>query len=319
MGNGNTPMVSVCMITYNHEAYIRQAIEGVLMQKCNFSFEIIIGEDCSTDKTLEICTNLSEPNDPIRLLPTTSNLGMMPNFVRTLSECKGKYIALCEGDDYWTDPYKLQKQVDFLEKNEDFSICFHPVKIWQNGKIKADYLTRKVDDTTTILDLAQGNYIHTPSVVYRNKLFDQFPPEFAKSPAGDYFLHMLNARHGKIKKLPEIMGVYRLHNTNSWANTDFATMIPKWLKTLELLQNNFDDEVKQLLSIQYSNLTFELAIKLAAAEPIKAALYLKKSIDANSATVLEKIRVLNDSKDYKIGNFILRPIRNIYRLFRNFR
>lgn len=317
MKSRNAPMVSVCMITYNHEAYIRQAIEGVLKQICDFTFELIIGEDCSTDKTLDVCNELSETNNQIRLLPSTANLGMMPNFVRTLSECRGKYIALCEGDDYWTDPYKLQKQVDFLEANADFSICFHRVKIWQNGKLKADFLTGNVNDTTTIIDLANGNYIHTPSVVFRNKLFDQFPPEFAESPVGDYFLHMLNARYGKIKKLPETMGVYRLHNGNNWANKNFTTMIPKWLKTLELMQPSFSNKIRLILSEQYANLALDLAIKLAHNESPEAALYLERAIYANSRTVLEKIRALHNSKNCQIGNLILHPLRNIYHLLRN--
>ena len=116
-------VVSVCMITYNHEFYIRKAIEGVLMQKCNYLFNLVIGEDCSKDKTNEICTEYSK-NYPsvIKLLSCEKNLGMMANFIRTLQACNGKYIAWCEGDDYWTDPYKLQKQIDFFEKNNEYSL-----------------------------------------------------------------------------------------------------------------------------------------------------------------------------------------------------
>lgn len=315
MGNGNAPMVSVCMITYNHEAYIKQAIESVLMQRCSFPIELVIGEDCSTDNTLMICKEFAKNNPQIKLLPSIVNLGMMPNFVRTLSECRGKYIALCEGDDYWTDPYKLQKQVDFLEANEDFAICFHPVKIWQNGKLKADFLTGNVNDTTTIIDLANGNYIHTPSVVFRNKLFDQFPPGFSQSPVGDYFLHMLNARHGKIKKLPEIMGVYRLHMGNNWANLDKAKMYINLLKTLDLMQCSFENNIQQILLTQYANFSFEIAIRLAESKSnTEAGFYLQKSINSDYTIALNKIIALNKTIDYKIGNFILCPLRQIKHL-----
>jgi len=299
------------MITYNQELYIKQAIESVLMQKCDFAFELVIGEDLSTDGTFKICQDLAQNNPQIKLLPSITNLGMMPNFIRTLDACGGKYIAMLEGDDYWTDPLKLQKQVDFMEANEDFAICFHSVKIWLNGKIKKDFITPEVNDVTTIKDLAKGNFMHTPSVLFRNKLFNEFPPEFSQSPAGDYFLHMLNARYGKIKKLNDVMAVYRIHESNSWANVDFATKLPKWLTVLELMQNSFDDEIKQLLSTQSANIAFDLAIKLAPNDSTQAGHYLQKSINSDRLLALNRIIAFQNSKDYKLGNFILRPFRYI--------
>ena len=122
----NNTIVSVCMITYNHENFIREAIDGVLMQKTDFPIELIIGEDCSTDGTRKIVMEYARKYpDIIRPLLPDSNLGMMKNFIETMQAATGKYIALCEGDDYWTDPYKLQKQVDFLEANEEYSLCCH--------------------------------------------------------------------------------------------------------------------------------------------------------------------------------------------------
>ena len=110
----NKPLLSIASITYNHEQFIAQAIESWLMQKTSFEIEIIIGEDCSTDNTRAIIEKYRKLHpDLIKLIISESNVGMMPNFIRTLAACRGKYIALCEGDDYWTDPYKLQKQVDF--------------------------------------------------------------------------------------------------------------------------------------------------------------------------------------------------------------
>lgn len=210
-----TSLVNICIITYNHEKYIREAIEGVLMQKTPFPFQLIIGEDCSTDNTWEICKEYEKKYpELIKLLPQPeTNLGMMPNFIRTLKACKGKYIALCEGDDYWTDPLKLQKQVDFLEKNEDYIICFHNVDIWKekSKELIKDYITKDVNETTSVEDLAQENYIHTPSVVLRNFQIE-FPNWFSKVPYGDYALYSLNALKGKIYKLNETMAVYRVHD-----------------------------------------------------------------------------------------------------------
>ena len=243
-------MVSVDMITYNHEAYIKQAIEGVLMQKTNFKFELVIGEDCSTDRTREICIEYQKKYpDIIKLLLPEKNLGMNENGIRTVNACSGKYIALCEGDDYWTDPLKLQKQVDFLEGNEEYSICFHPVKVWKENEkeLVDDFITREVPETTTILDLAEGNYIHTPSVVFRKnqEVFDTFQ-SLGALPVGDYVLHMLNAKYGMIKKLPEIMGVYRVHDggVHSFMNNNQKKL--DWIVLLDKISDKFDEEVNDI-------------------------------------------------------------------------
>src|SRR5688572_14136755 len=119
-------MVSVCMITYGHEPFIREAIEGVLMQRVEFNIEFIIADDASPDGTEQIIKEyvLSHPKRHcIRYTKHESNKGMIGNLVWAIGECNGKYIALCEGDDYWTDPLKLQKQVDFLEQNNDCILC----------------------------------------------------------------------------------------------------------------------------------------------------------------------------------------------------
>ena len=111
------PLVSIIMITYNHERFIAQAIEGVLMQETGFPFELVIGEDCSTDGTRAVCEKYArEHPDRIRLLPAERNLGMNLNARRTLRACRGKYIANCEGDDLWTDAGKLQRQAEYLER-----------------------------------------------------------------------------------------------------------------------------------------------------------------------------------------------------------
>lgn len=115
------------MITYNHEKYIREAIEGVLMQECDFEIELIIANDCSTDQTDNVIQDILESHpkaSSIKYIKHNNNLGMMPNFIFALQQCNGQHIAVCEGDDYWTDPFKLQKQVDFLDNNSEYVICW---------------------------------------------------------------------------------------------------------------------------------------------------------------------------------------------------
>lgn len=211
------------MITYGHENYIRQAIEGVLMQECNFELELILANDCSPDGTDHLIKKIIKDHPRasiINYIKHEKNLGMMPNFIFALQQCKGKYIALCEGDDYWTDSLKLQKQVDFLEVNPDYVLSFHPINILKpNGEIVDDFITSVPENYEIIETLARlGNYIHTPSVVFRNVL-KELPFEFELSPIGDYFLYMILAEHGKLKYLEEKMAVYRfgvgIHSTNS--------------------------------------------------------------------------------------------------------
>ncbi|MFN3942518.1 MAG: glycosyltransferase family 2 protein [Flavobacterium sp.] len=211
-------LISVVMITYAHENYIREAIKGVLMQEGDFDLELIIANDCSPDNTDLIISDIlrSHPKaDKIRYIKHDKNLGMMPNFIFALQEAKGKYIALCEGDDYWTDPYKLQKQVDFLEANSDYVLCFHPVKVLQpDGQLVDDFITdpryNKIsEDKISIKSMIDhSNFIHTPSVVYRN-IIKIKQIEFNYSPVGDFLLYFELSNYGYFKRLDDVMGVYR--------------------------------------------------------------------------------------------------------------
>lgn len=228
--------VSACIITFNQENYIRQCLDGAVSQQTDFDYEIVIGEDCSTDGTLKICQEYADkyPN-LIRLISRKSNLGMAQNWIDTLQSCNGKYVALCEGDDYWTDPLKLQKQVGFLENNPDYVMCFHQVEILNNeNKIIRDFLTNVPEHYETIETLArQGNYIHTPSVVFRNVVTD-FPYEFTLSPIVDYFLYLMLAEHGKLKYLEEKMCVYR-HGVGVFSGESLLNIIKNNLKLFACL------------------------------------------------------------------------------------
>jgi glycosyltransferase involved in cell wall biosynthesis len=205
--------VSVCMITYGHESYVSQAIESALEQIGDFTIELVVVNDCSPDNTDEVIKRIIQ-NHPkgslVRYFNHENNIGMMPNFIFALQQCKGKYIALCEGDDYWIDNSKLQKQVDFLEANPEYVLSFHKVKILKpNGELVDDFITDVPHQYEAQETLARlGNYIHTPSVVFRN-IIKTFPPEFVLSPIGDFFLYMLLTQHGKINYLPDEMAVYR--------------------------------------------------------------------------------------------------------------
>ena len=248
----NNPVVSVCMITYNHEPFIRQAIEGVLMQQAGFPVELVIGEDCSTDRTRAICEEYAETHpEIIRLLPSEKNLGMMPNFMQTLKACTGKYIALCEGDDYWTDPMKLQKQVEFLEGNPEFVLTGHEFMVLgANGRMRE----RKEENTKIsfygISELASEIYLQTLTVVFRNL------PEvqnsyllFSKAPMGDFALFMLLAHEGKIAVLPDIMAVRREHENGVFSGKSGAKQYWMFAATANLVDNHFELKYHKELTI----------------------------------------------------------------------
>ena len=125
------PLVSIRTSAYNHGPYIKQCIEGVLMQRTNFPFEYIIGEDFSNDETREIVFEYAKKYpDVIRVITADYNVGSKANGRRCIRACRGKYMAICEGDDYWTDPLKLQKQVDFLEDNSEYGMCYTKVQYY---------------------------------------------------------------------------------------------------------------------------------------------------------------------------------------------
>jgi glycosyltransferase involved in cell wall biosynthesis len=216
--------VNICMITYNHQEYIAEAIEGVLKQVVNFKITLIIGEDCSTDKTRNICEEYAKKNpDKIKLLAPEKNLGMMQNFVRTMKECDGKYVAYIEGDDYWIDNFKLQKQVDFLEANPDFSSCFHNVIIKEErtGELQELRNLEKKEwvlhnslnkDIFSTEDVLGPWFIPSPSLVFLNYADFKLPNWFYNCVYGDLPFMLLLTLRGKLKYVDEVMAVYRIHD-----------------------------------------------------------------------------------------------------------
>lgn len=210
------PTVSVCMISYNHGKFIAQAIESILSQEVDFSIELIIGDDCSTDDTFSICEDYARKDPRVRLLSRKSNLGVMPNFSRTLQACTGKYVAVCEGDDYWSDPHKLQKQATFLDAHPNYAGAAH-----QSDVITDERFVRKfkldVPETVRTNDLTAGRLFHTASVMFRREAVDLF----SRAPlvlSCDRLLNFCIAIIGNIHYSDETMCAYRLHGGGMSSN-----------------------------------------------------------------------------------------------------
>ena len=213
----NNIEVSVITITYNQELYVRETLESICKQNTNFKFEVIVADDCSTDKTPMIIKEYADKYpDIIKPIFRKINLGAWKNFRDALKKLKGKYIALCEGDDYWNDPKKLQLQVDFLEKHPDCSLCFHPVKVFfQNGEETESIFPIGADKMKFNLEeLLKNNFIQTNSVMYRNqRSYDNLANDVMP---GDWYLHLYHAQFGKIGFIHKTMSTYRRHGGGIW-------------------------------------------------------------------------------------------------------
>lgn len=213
------PLLSVCLITYNHVKYIKEAIEGVLMQKVNFTWELIIADDCSTDGTREIVLEFKQKYPEfIKLIFQKKNVGPAKNWLDLITYPKSDYIAYIEGDDYWTDSNKLQKQVDFMEANMKYSFCFHNAERFncKTGLTKPFNLNLKPGAYTT-KDLLLKNWIvPSASLLFRNNCLPNPIPEWFKTTNnGDLALELVLSIKGNLFYFNEEWSVYRQYAINS--------------------------------------------------------------------------------------------------------
>ncbi len=222
--DNEAPTVDVCMVVFNHERFCRESIKSVLAQKTDFSVHILVGEDCSTDGTRKILLEYQRLfPERIRLFLSTQNLGIVTgngrlNFLRLLDACRGKYIALLDGDDYWTDPHKLQKQVDYLEAHPECSSVFsRACYVDENGKeakfngasLFGPPRVKPVYRTTDLL--GDGNFIPTGTLLFRRECVDGLPDWFSCFRVGDWPLNVLNAGSGPIGFIDAVTAAYRVH------------------------------------------------------------------------------------------------------------
>lgn len=228
------PLVSVSMITYNHAAYIAQAIEEVLQQTTNFPFELVIGEDCSTDGTREIVFEYQKKHpNIIRVIASNNNVGAMKNGLRNVKACRGKYIAFCEGDDYWQSPHKLQKQADYLESHPKCGLVFSDYDFYYN---KTKKIAKRVNYSKGIrppmnLTIEQaigpeGGVIRTCTIMVRKTLLEQViegDPYLHQNEMflmGDIQLFAELTLISEVSYLPESLATYRIHDESATRSRD---------------------------------------------------------------------------------------------------
>ncbi len=261
------PKVSVSLLAYNHGPFIEQALNSILLQQVNFEYEIVIGEDCSQDNTREIVLNYQRKNpDKIRIFlskkPLNDGKSGRLNFVRNLKACRGEYVALLDGDDFWTSPFKLQKQVHFLDNHPECSICFHPVVNLFEIEDKEERVVYppKKKDLYTVEDLLESNFIAACSAMFRNGLLGEFPDWYFRIPMGDWPLHILNSLHGTIGYLDEVMSVYRVHRKGLWSSRGSIRKHLDDAKAYQIFCNHLGKQYLKLLKSQMSKRYYEAGI-----------------------------------------------------------
>jgi len=276
----NNPLVSVCMITYNHEDFIKEAIQGVLKQKVSFDIEFVIANDASSDNTNSIIEEIIDSNQVVnfKYFNHATNKGMAENFLFALGACSGKYIALCEGDDFWTDPLKLQKQVDFLEANPDYEMCFTNINIINSvGEITTEKLITEAK-RTTFLHKDMPTWSPTLTRVLRNRNFAILKQN---APGMDALMLVYQSTLGKIKFIDEVTGTYRVHAGGVYTSIGNPRKkehnIQTFLACLQLVQ-------KELLP-KFVGMILKLLLELKRTDK---DLFIKN-----------KIRFLNDKEYFK--------------------
>lgn len=255
--SGDSVKLSVRVITYNHVRFVRDALDSILMQKVSFPFEIVVGDDGSSDGTREILLAYQRSHPRIiRLLLAERNMGGRHNFVRTFEACRGKYIALLDGDDYWTAPDKLEQQVSFLERHADYAICFHDALcVEEDGSRPAcRFVGPSIPEDLSLADILVGDVMPPSSGVVLRSLTGKLPAWFQDVPAGDWPLYILSAKHGRIRYLRQVSSVYRRHAgglTRKWNYFDYYVGTARMLGSI---RTEFDTRFEPMIEAAISQL-----------------------------------------------------------------
>lgn len=324
------PLVSVVCLCYNHGKYIKDALDSILMQKTNFKFEIIIHDDASTDDSVLVIKQYYNkyPDVIVPILQTENQYSQMvdinSNYI--FPKVRGKYIALCECDDYWIDELKLQKQVDWMEKYDEYSVCIHAAK-------KIDAKSRKCIDKMVLADLdtgfdlkdainGLGSAAATNSFLYRAKyinLIENYKKILPQSGVGDYLLLVILSTSGKIHYINEIMSVYRANVDNSWTSRMsksinlYIKYLSKHILLLENLYAILPKDVHEMLNFKIKRLKFKLLLlkgDIFLAKKIYPDLYNELSF-GNKIKSFITLLILKINNSGRLYDLIINTYRNI--------
>jgi glycosyltransferase involved in cell wall biosynthesis len=274
----NLQKVSVCIITYNQDQYINECIESALMQIID-SFEIVIGDDCSTDNTSAICQYYQNMYpDRIKYHRRQENIGIMRNWLQTINECMGEYIAICEGDDYWTDPYKLQRQVEFLEANTEYYLIGGKAQVLKENKFTNIIGGSQNKNRYKLSDLVSYNDFITCTVMFKNLKFDY--TKLSKLTFVDWGIYCLILKDGgKAYLMDDVLAVYRNHNEGITKKMGDKKINWEMLNQYSFYRKHFKLQFDELGIKQINDaLNKELSREIDEKNRSKAFLLLYKSI-----------------------------------------
>lgn len=306
-------VLSICCLTYNHEPYITRAIEGFLMQETDFPIEILIHDDASTDGTAEIIRSYEERHpDLIKPIYQTENQyskGVKPTATFNLPRAKGKYIALCEGDDYWTDPHKLQKQVEYLDNHLECSMCFHNAINLQPDGSSQDYVRRfgiRIKPKYSLTDVLTRNFIPTCSVVLRNELIDEFPQEAYETPATDTLLHVILAQKGRLGYIDEKWAVRRVHPGGVWSRKSKTESAHGNIRCLELINRYLNQEYEQKIRPAMGRHWYDL-VHGSLSENLEqdSAEWTLQDVDEQLIRWSRELQLAEETRHYVLGHFCI--------------
>ncbi len=266
----NNIFVSICCSTFNHEKFIACALDGFLMQKTEFAVEILINDDCSEDKTSEILKNYEKRYPGLFNITYQSenqfSKGIKPFSQMLFPKARGKYIALCEGDDFWTDPLKLQKQVDFLEMNKDYSMCFHRCKIVdENGsELESIVFNHLEEKDFSGEDILKKWSVPTASVLFRSEFVDQIKDRGTKNGYyyGDTPMFLTLLDNGKAHCFQECMSAYRVHK-GGISRDESPKKFIRWFNDYKIIKSDFGGKYHIVAAKNISNIAFGASLNLA--------------------------------------------------------
>jgi hypothetical protein len=239
----------------------------------------------------------------IKLLLPEQNLGMLRNFVNTFKACRGQYIALLEGDDYWTSRNKLQKQVDFLDSHSECTACFHNVNVLYDSCLDKTHPFHgfKFKKYFSLKDVVSRHFIPTCSTMFRNGLFKDFPDWFYTLPMGDWPLHVMNAEHGSIGYINEVLGTYRVHDGGLWSSAGRISILKNTIEAAETIDHYLHHHFHANLNNLIARCHYEIAQILLRQKDYKQAAFhsgqaLVRSQPYNIMTKAGALKIIIESR-----------------------
>ena len=257
-----TKKLTIIIPTYNHEKFIKEALDSVFLQKVNFDFDVLLCDDCSTDKTVRIAQEYAKKHSNLIVKQNSKNLGMLQNYKQAFAACKTEYIAILEGDDIWTDKNKLQKQVDLLDKDPEATMCFHHFKglcQWNKSIIERPKKHICSKDIIKIENIYEIRSIGNFSVcVYRKKIVDLVPESYYHTKdAADFLFNLHIIQHGHGLCLHKNASLYRIHETSQWSSLSEQkkrdTTLHFVLDNCTALQGKYQDEFIKIIYEAFEN------------------------------------------------------------------